>query len=116
MQSSIVQVAWRWSQFPPKKKLLGRLKMDVQDLDLIELNEAFVSQVPACYMEMPELAGREVDPNGGAIALYQPFGYTGARLAVMLIHEMKERNVNHGRVTMRIGLGGPGINVYYINR
>jgi acetyl-CoA acetyltransferase len=76
----------------------------VEDLDLVELNEAFASQSLVCIRELgldPEI----VNPNGGAIALGHPLGCSGARIATTLLHEMKRRNAAHGLATMCVGVG-----------
>jgi acetyl-CoA acetyltransferase family protein len=90
---------------PATKKLLGRLDMQLEDFDIVELNEAFASQVLACFREMPRLAEMDVNPNGGAIALGHPLGCSGAKLAVTLLHEMTRVKARRGLVTMCIGAG-----------
>jgi len=87
-------------------KLLKRTGMSVNDIDLIELNEAFSSQSLAVIRDL-ELNPEIVNVNGGAIALGHPLGCTGAKLSVTLMHEMKRRNSKYGMVTMCIG-GGMG--------
>ncbi|MDX1993152.1 MAG: thiolase family protein [bacterium] len=87
-------------------KLLKRTGMSVDDLDLIELNEAFASQSLAVIREL-EFDPEKVNVNGGAIALGHPLGCTGAKLTVQLMHEMKRRGGKYGLVTMCIG-GGMG--------
>lgn len=87
-------------------RVLKRTGLSLNDMDIIELNEAFASQAVAV------IRGLEVDPdkvnvNGGAIALGHPLGCTGAKLTVQLINEMKRRNSRYGMVTMCIG-GGMG--------
>ena len=87
-------------------KLLKRLGMDLKDIGLIELNEAFASQALYCIRELginPDI----VNVNGGAIALGHPMGSTGAKLTVTLMHEMERRDVKYGMVSMCIG-GGQG--------
>ncbi len=87
-------------------KVLGRAGMTLEDIGLIELNEAFASQSLAVIREVgldPEI----VNVNGGAIALGHPLGATGAKLTTQLIYEMKRRDVQYGMVTMCIG-GGMG--------
>jgi acetyl-CoA acyltransferase len=87
-------------------KALARVGMTMKDIDLIELNEAFASQVLAVIRElgMPE---DKVNVNGGAIALGHPLGASGAKLTTQLIHELARRGGGTGRVTMCIG-GGMG--------
>ena len=87
-------------------KALARAGMSMDDLDLIEFNEAFAAQVLAVMRElkMPE---DKVNVNGGAIALGHPLGATGAKLTTQLVHELGRRGGGHGLVTMCIG-GGMG--------
>ena len=87
-------------------KVLERCGMTLDDIDVIELNEAFASQSLAVMREL-ELNPEIVNVNGGAIALGHPLGCTGAKLTVQLINEMKRRGSNYGMVTMCIG-GGMG--------
>jgi acetyl-CoA acyltransferase len=87
-------------------KLLKRTGMKVEDLDLIELNEAFASQSLAVIRTL-ELDPAKVNVNGGAIALGHPLGCTGAKLTVTLMNEMARRGGRYGMVTMCIG-GGMG--------
>ena len=87
-------------------KLLERLSMSVNDIDLIELNEAFASQAIAVIREL-ELPLEKVNVNGGAIALGHPLGCTGAKLTVQLLYELRRRQDKYGLVTMCIG-GGQG--------
>jgi acetyl-CoA acyltransferase len=87
-------------------KALARVGMTMKDIDLIEFNEAFASQVLAVVRElgMPE---DRVNVNGGAIALGHPLGATGAKLTTQLVHELHRRGGGMGLVTMCIG-GGMG--------
>lgn len=87
-------------------KVLKRCGMTLDDIDVIELNEAFASQSLAVMREL-ELNPEIVNVNGGAIALGHPLGCTGAKLTVQLINEMKRRESKYGLVTMCIG-GGMG--------
>ncbi len=89
---------------PATRKALERAGLSVGDLDLIELNEAFASQSVACIAELGLDPGR-VNVNGGAIALGHPLGMSGARLMVMLVHELKARDARYGLATMCIGVG-----------
>lgn len=87
-------------------KLLNKLNMDIDDIDLIEVNEAFAAQslVVADELHIPE---SKLNINGGAIALGHPVGATGCRILVTLLHAMKKRNVQMGLATLCIG-GGMG--------
>ena len=87
-------------------KVLERCGLTLDDIDIIELNEAFASQSLAVMREL-ELNPQIVNVNGGAIALGHPLGCTGAKLTVQLINEMKRREGEYGMVTMCIG-GGMG--------
>ena len=87
-------------------KVLQQLNLDLEDIGLVELNEAFASQSLAVIKKL-DLNPSLVNVNGGAIALGHPLGCTGAKLASTLIHEMKRRNVRYGLETMCIG-GGMG--------
>lgn len=87
-------------------KVLERTGLSLDDIDLIELNEAFASQSLAVIREL-EIDPEIVNVNGGAIALGHPLGCTGSKLTVQLINEMKRRDSKYGMVTMCIG-GGMG--------
>lgn len=87
-------------------KLLKRTGIAQDDIDLIELNEAFAAQALAVIRHL-ELDPEKVNVNGGAIALGHPLGCTGSKLTVQLINEMKRRSSRYGMVTMCIG-GGMG--------
>jgi acetyl-CoA acyltransferase len=91
---------------PAVRKLLSRLQIQLQDIDLVELNEAFAAQVLACLAELPIDPDR-LNVNGGAIALGHPLGCTGAKLTTTLVHEMQRRGNRLGLVTMCVG-GGMG--------
>lgn len=86
------------------RKVLQRAGLTVQDVDLIELNEAFASQSLACIRQL-ELNTEAVNVNGGAIALGHPLGASGARILTTLIYEMSRRKVKTGLATMCIGVG-----------
>ncbi len=88
---------------------LKKAGLELKDIDLIELNEAFAAQVLAVGREMEKYGWDwdKVNVNGGAIALGHPVGCTGAKLTVTIIHEMKRRNAQFGLVTMCVG-GGQG--------
>ncbi len=91
---------------PAIRKLLKMTGLTMQDMDLIELNEAFAAQVLACLRELPIDEDR-LNVNGGAIALGHPLGCTGARLTTSLLYEMQRRKARYGLVTMCVG-GGMG--------
>jgi acetyl-CoA acyltransferase len=91
---------------PATNKLLGRNKMSINDIDLIEINEAFASVVAAWRRELEPDMDR-VNVNGGAIALGHPLGSTGARLITTLLHELERSDKEVGLVTMCCG-GGLG--------
>jgi acetyl-CoA acetyltransferase len=89
---------------PATRKLLTRTGMSIDDIDLIELNEAFASQSLACMDELGLPADR-VNVNGGAIALGHPLGCSGAKLTATLTHEMQRRSARYGLVSMCVGVG-----------
>lgn len=89
---------------PATRKALARANLRIEDIDLIELNEAFAAQALPCIRELGMDPGR-VNVNGGAIAIGHPLGSTGARLMTTLVHEMKRRRARYGLVTMCIGVG-----------
>jgi len=89
---------------PASRKALQRAGLDVKDIGLVELNEAFASQSLACIRELGLDPGI-VNVNGGAIALGHPLGCSGARIATTLLYEMRRRNVRYGLATMCIGVG-----------
>jgi acetyl-CoA acetyltransferase family protein len=91
---------------PATKKLLERNKMQMSDIDLVEINEAFASVVAAWRRELDPDMDR-VNVNGGAIALGHPLGSTGARLITTLLHELERSDKEVGLVTMCCG-GGLG--------
>ncbi len=91
---------------PAVNKLLARLNLSLDDIDLIELNEAFASQVLAVLADL-HISRDRLNVNGGAIALGHPLGCTGARLTTSLAYEMRRRGARRGLVTLCIG-GGMG--------
>jgi acetyl-CoA acyltransferase len=91
---------------PAIKKVLKRAGLSLDDIDLVELNEAFAAQVLACLRELPIDEAR-LNVNGGAIALGHPLGCTGAKLTTSLLYEMQRRKARYGLVTMCVG-GGMG--------
>jgi acetyl-CoA C-acetyltransferase len=95
------------------QNLLKKVGMTINDIDLMELNEAFAAQAVAVIREL-EIDPDKVNPNGGAIALGHPVGATGAILTVKLAYELKRRRAEWGIVTMCIG-GGQGIATLFRN-
>jgi acetyl-CoA acyltransferase len=91
---------------PAIKKALKLAGLTLDQVDLVELNEAFAVQVLACLKELPIDPDR-LNVNGGAIALGHPLGATGAKLTTSLLHEMRRRQSRYGMVTMCVG-GGMG--------
>jgi 3-oxoadipyl-CoA thiolase len=89
---------------PATRKALDRAGLTVDDLDLVELNEAFASQSIAVMRELG-LDPEKVNVNGGAIALGHPLGMSGARLITMLAHELERTGKRYGLATMCIGVG-----------
>jgi 3-oxoadipyl-CoA thiolase len=89
---------------PATQKALKRAGLTIDQMDLVELNEAFASQVIACIRELG-IDPKKLNVNGGAIALGHPLGCSGARLMTTLIHEMKKRGSRYGLATMCIGVG-----------
>ena len=91
---------------PAMQKALKQAGLTIDDIDLVELNEAFAAQALACLREFP-IDENKLNVNGGAIALGHPLGCTGAKLTTTLLHELKRRNGRYGMVTMCVG-GGMG--------
>jgi acetyl-CoA C-acetyltransferase len=89
---------------PAVRKLLERVGVDLGELDLVELNEAFASQSLAVIRELG-LDEEKVNVNGGAIALGHPLGMSGARLVVSLLHELRRRGGRYGLATLCVGVG-----------
>ena len=89
---------------PASRKALKRAGLTADQLDLVELNEAFASQSLACIKEL-DLDPDKVNVNGGAIALGHPLGCSGARIMTTLIHEMRRRGSRYGMAAMCIGVG-----------
>ena len=92
---------------PAIRKLLERRKLTLEDIGLVELNEAFAAQVLACDREL-HFDHERLNVNGGAIALGHPIGCTGARILTTLMHEMQRRRERYGLATLCIS-GGMGI-------
>ena len=93
-----------WGPVPATRKALGRAGLNIKDIGLFEINEAFAAQVLACNSEL-KIDEEKLNVNGGAIALGHPLGCSGARLVVTLTHEMRRRGVALGVATMCIGIG-----------
>ena len=89
---------------PAVRKLIERVGLGVDDLDLVELNEAFASQSLQVIRELG-LDPERVNVNGGAIAIGHPLGMSGARLVVSLLHELRRRNGRYGLATLCVGVG-----------
>ena len=89
---------------PAVRKALARAGLVADEIELVELNEAFAAQAVACIRELG-LDPKRVNVNGGAIALGHPLGCTGARLLTSLVHEMERREAATGLVAMCIGVG-----------
>jgi acetyl-CoA acetyltransferase family protein len=89
---------------PATRKVLRRAELRADQIDLVELNEAFAAQALPCIRELG-LDPMRVNVNGGAIAIGHPLGSTGARLMVTLVHEMRRRQARYGLVTMCVGVG-----------
>ena len=85
-------------------KALKQAGMKLEDLDLIEMNEAFASQSLVCIQELG-LDPAIVNVNGGAIAIGHPLGCSGVRISTTLLHEMKKRKIRYGLATMCVGVG-----------
>jgi acetyl-CoA C-acetyltransferase len=92
---------------PATRKALARAGWKVDDLDLIEANEAFAAQALAVNKDLGWDTGR-VNVNGGAIAIGHPIGASGARVLITLLHEMQKRDAHKGLATLCIG-GGMGV-------
>lgn len=96
---------------PASTKALARAGLTVNDLDLVELNEAFAVQVLACMRDL-ELDPSKVNVNGGSIAIGHPLGCSGARITATLLHETARRKSRYGLATMCVGVGQGAAIVY----
>jgi 3-oxoadipyl-CoA thiolase len=96
---------------PATRKAIERAGIELSDIGLVELNEAFASQSLACIHELG-LDPSIVNVNGGAIALGHPLGCSGVRISTTLLHEMAKRKVKYGLATMCIGVGQGAAVVY----
>ena len=91
---------------PAIRKVLKLAGLTLDQMDLVEMNEAFAAQALACLRELP-IDPERLNVNGGAIALGHPLGCTGAKLTTTILHELRRRNLRYGLVTMCVG-GGMG--------
>jgi acetyl-CoA acetyltransferase family protein len=89
---------------PASRGALERAGLSIDDIDLVELNEAFAAQVLASARELG-IPHEKLNVNGGAIALGHPLGSTGARMIATLVHELRRRGARYGLATMCIGVG-----------
>ena len=89
---------------PATQKALAKAGLTIDDMDVIELNEAFASQSIAVVRDL-RIPREKLNPNGGAIALGHPLGCSGARILTTLLHEMQRRDSRYGLATMCIGVG-----------
>ena len=89
---------------PAMNRVLARAGWRTEELDLVELNEAFAAQSVACVDEL-KLDPGQVNVNGGAIAIGHPLGCSGARIVTTLLHEMRRRGAARGAASMCIGVG-----------
>jgi len=96
---------------PATRLALQRAGLQIKDIDLIELNEAFASQSLACMQEL-ELDPSRVNVNGGAIALGHPLGCSGARISTTLLYEMARQKSKYGLATMCVGVGQGAAMIY----
>jgi len=96
---------------PATQKALKRAGLKVQDIGLVELNEAFASQSLACISDLG-LDINKVNVNGGAIAIGHPLGCSGARISATLLHEMRRSGTRYGLATMCVGVGQGAAVVY----
>jgi 3-oxoadipyl-CoA thiolase len=96
---------------PASRKALQRAGITANDLDLIELNEAFAAQSIACIQDL-QLDVQKINVNGGSIAIGHPLGCSGVRISATLVHEMKKRGSKYGLATMCVGVGQGGAIVY----
>jgi acetyl-CoA acyltransferase len=93
-----------WGPVPASHKALARAGLKMNDIGLVEINEAFAAQVLACNTDL-KIDEELLNVNGGAVALGHPLGCSGARLLVTLTHEMRRRGTPLGLATMCIGMG-----------
>jgi 3-oxoadipyl-CoA thiolase len=93
-----------YGPIPASRKALKRAGLTIEQIDLVELNEAFAVQSIACARELG-IPNDKLNVNGGAIALGHPLGCSGARIVTTLVHEMKKRGSRYGLATMCVGVG-----------
>jgi acetyl-CoA acetyltransferase family protein len=93
---------------PAVRKALARAGLKIEDIDVIELNEAFASQSLAVARELGINIEKQLNPKGGAIAIGHPLGCTGARIMATLLNDMQQMDATFGLETMCIG-GGQGL-------
>jgi acetyl-CoA C-acetyltransferase len=96
---------------PATEKVLRRSGLTINDLGLIELNEAFASQSLACIHDLG-LDAEKVNVNGGSIAIGHPLGCSGARISATLLHELRRRRAKYGLATMCVGVGQGAAIIY----
>jgi acetyl-CoA C-acetyltransferase len=96
---------------PATQKVLKRAGLAINDLDLIEMNEAFASQSLACIRDL-DIDTEKLNVNGGSIAIGHPLGCSGIRISGTLLHEMKRRKSKYGLATMCVGVGQGAAVVY----
>ncbi|MEO8168234.1 MAG: thiolase family protein, partial [bacterium] len=89
---------------PATQMALKKAGLTINDIDIVELNEAFAAQSIAVIRDL-NIPMEKVNPNGGAIALGHPLGCSGARIITTLLYEMQRRNAHYGLATMCIGVG-----------
>ena len=92
---------------PATQKALKRAGLSIEDMDVVELNEAFAAQSLPCAKDLGllDVMDEKVNLNGGAIALGHPLGCSGSRISTTLINLMEDKNAKYGLATMCIGLG-----------
>ncbi len=98
---------------PATQKALKRAGLTINDMDVIEMNEAFASQSLACIRDL-EIDTNKLNVNGGSIAIGHPLGCSGVRISTTLLHEMKRQKAKYGLATMCVGVG-QGAAVIYEN-
>ncbi len=108
-----------WGPVPATRKALTRAGMEITDIDLVELNEAFAVQALTCIDELG-LSEEIVNVNGGAVALGHPLGCSGARITVTLLHEMAKRSAENngpmnGLATLCVGVGQGEATIFATN-
>lgn len=96
---------------PATRKALQRAGLSLNDIGLVELNEAFASQAIACIQQLG-IDPAVVNVNGGAIAIGHPLGCSGVRISATLLHEMKRSRIRHGLATMCVGVGQGAAIIY----